>query len=268
MKKHAFNIKHQYSQYLSCIKNLKDTEVAFHFDFSGNYVCKLTTEVQSMHFGASKSQVTIHTGVLYAKEKKAQSFASISASNEHGPEAIWAHLNPILNYVRKEYPHVNAVHFFSDGPATQYKQKKNFFLFTKYTKTMGFPLSTWNFSESAHGKGAADGVGGGLKRRLDDNVKHGLDIPDAYTAYTCLKKSDTTVMAFYINETDIPEYSIEEDLTPVPQTMNLHQISNSETDEIRFRSLSCFCGESRGYCECFDVRKHRLVKVTKTNQND
>ncbi|XP_073962720.1 uncharacterized protein [Choristoneura fumiferana] len=88
IKKHIFNIKHQCAHYLSCIKNLKATEVAIHIDFSENYVCKLATEVQSMHFGASKSQVTIHTGVLYAKEKKPQSFASISASNEHGPEAI------------------------------------------------------------------------------------------------------------------------------------------------------------------------------------
>ncbi|CAH2982329.1 unnamed protein product [Chilo suppressalis] len=269
MKKHAFNIKHQYTQYLLCIKNLKFTEVAIHIDFSENYACKFATEVQSMHFGASKSQVTIHTGVLYAKEKKSQSFASISASNEHGPEAIWAHLNPILIHVRNKYPLVNAVHFFSDGPATQYKQKKNFFLFTKFTVNMGFPLSTWNFSESAHGKGAADGVGGGLKRRLDDNVKHGIDIPDAYTAYTCLKNSDSIVMTFYVNEADIAEYSVEENLIPVPHTMNLHQISNSETNnEIRFRSLSCFCGDSRGYCECFDVRKHRLVKIKKPNQYD
>ncbi|KAJ2945332.1 hypothetical protein O0L34_g9423 [Tuta absoluta] len=100
---------------------------------------------------------------------------------------------------------------------------------------MGFPHSTWNFSESAHGKGAADGVGGGLKRRLDDFVKHGTDIPDAHTAYTLLQNSDTTVMTFYIQEADIAKYSIEGILTPVPQTMNKHQITLTDTiNVIRF----------------------------------
>lgn len=273
MKKHVFNIKHQYAQYLSCITNLKSNEVAIHIDFSENYLCKLSTEVQSMHFGASKAQVTLHTGVLYVKGKTPQSFASISACNDHGPEAIWGHLKPILNYVKTEYPLINAVHFFSDGPATQYKQKKNFFLFTNYVTDMGFPHSTWNFSEAGHGKGAADGVGGAIKRRLDNLVKHGTDIPDAHTAYTLIKNSDSSVMIFYIREADIAENSIEEDLIPVPQTMTLHQICNdvtsNKTNVIRFRCLSCFCdAPQRGYCECFDVKNHCLVKTfTKENKN-
>ncbi|CAG9790422.1 unnamed protein product [Diatraea saccharalis] len=119
MKKHVFNIKHKYAQYLSCITNLKSNEVAIHIDLSENHLCKLSTEVQSMHLGASKPQVTLHTGVLYVNGKKSQSFGSVSACNDHTPEAIWGHLKPILNYVNIQYPLVNAVHFFSDGPVTQ-----------------------------------------------------------------------------------------------------------------------------------------------------
>ncbi|CAG9787961.1 unnamed protein product [Diatraea saccharalis] len=225
MKKHVFNIKHQYAQYLSCITNLKSNEVAIHIDFSENYLCKLSTEVQSMHFGASKPQVTLHTGVLYVKGKKPQSFGSVSACNDHTPEAIWG---------------------------------------------MGFPYSTWNFSEAGHDKGAADGVGGALKRRLDDLVKHGTDIPDAHTAYTLIKNSDTAIMIFYIREDDIAKNSVEEDLVPVPQTMMLHQICNTDkTNVIRFRFLSCFCdAPQRGYCECFEVKNHCLVKTfTKENKS-
>lgn len=68
IKKHVYNIKHQYFQYLTCIKELKDNEVAIHIDFSENYTCKLATEVQSMHFAGSKPQITLHTGVLYRKD--------------------------------------------------------------------------------------------------------------------------------------------------------------------------------------------------------
>ena len=38
--------------------------------------------------------------------------------------------------------------------------------------------STWNFFEASHGKGAADGVGGVLKRTADQIVKQGTDLPD------------------------------------------------------------------------------------------
>lgn len=269
MTKHVFNIKHQYAQYLQCINNLKHTEVALHVDFSENYVCKLVTEVQSMHFGASKSQVTIHTGVLYANDKKSQSFASISPNNEHGPEAIWAHLEPVLQYIKKQYPKVISIHIFSDGPTSQYKQKKNFYLFCKRTKELGFLYSTWNFSEASHGKGAADGVGAGVKRRLDNCVSLGLDVPNALVAYEILQKSDTSILTFFISDSDIEKNQVAVDLTPVPQTMLLHQITNMESaNTIRFRCLSCFCNKSisyRGYCDCLEPKEHQLLIESKKN---
>lgn len=71
-------------------------EVAVHIDFSENYSCKYAKEVQPMHWGAFKPQITIHTGVIYAKYREPQTFASISPNNEHGPQGIWAHLIPVL----------------------------------------------------------------------------------------------------------------------------------------------------------------------------
>lgn len=46
----------------------------------------------------------------------------------------------------------------------------------KKTIKLGFPFSTWNFFEASHGKGAADGVGGDIKRRLNSFVAYGSDI--------------------------------------------------------------------------------------------
>lgn len=131
-KKHAYNIYHQYTEYQHCIKNLDDQSIAVHIDFSENYSCKLSTEIQAMHFGASRQQFTLHTGLIYSKGRNPISFTSISPCNNHGPEAIWAHLTPVLQLVRREFPNAHAIHFFSDGPTVQYKQKKNFFLFCEY----------------------------------------------------------------------------------------------------------------------------------------
>ena len=39
-----------------------------HVDFSENYTCKCSDEVQSMHFGGSHQQASVHTGVYYTKD--------------------------------------------------------------------------------------------------------------------------------------------------------------------------------------------------------
>lgn len=50
-------------------------------------------------------------------------------------------------------------------------------------------MDSWSFFEAAHGKGAADGVGGAIKRNLDTLTAQGLDIPDAKTAFDALSSS-------------------------------------------------------------------------------
>ena len=80
-----------------------------------------------MEFGASKRQISLHTGLLYqAKEKK--TFCTVSDNIHHGPAAIRAHLSRVLTNIRKHYGHMKSVEFFSDGPSSQYKQKYNFYL--------------------------------------------------------------------------------------------------------------------------------------------
>lgn len=107
-------------------------------------------------------------------------------------------LEPVLDYVQAHHPSVSVVHFFSDGPCTQYRQKGNFFLFSTELSKRGFQSGTWNFFEASHGKGAPDGVGGVLKRLADQLVSQGRDIPDAITLYRALLTTGTTVKLFYV----------------------------------------------------------------------
>lgn len=105
-------------------QNLSDTEAILHIDFSENYPCKLAQEIQTFHFGASRDQATLQSGILLVKDQPAIPFTSVSASRDHNPAAIWAHLKLVLGSLSKEYPNNNKIHFFSDGPSTQYRQKK------------------------------------------------------------------------------------------------------------------------------------------------
>jgi hypothetical protein len=118
-----------------------------------------------MHFGASQRQISLHTGVYYAgsSDSKPQCFCTVSDELHHGPSAIWAHLQPVLSKIMTDHPELEIFHFFSDGPVTQYRQKANFFLFSKEMKDLQMKEATWDYSEAGHGKGAADGVGGAVK---------------------------------------------------------------------------------------------------------
>lgn len=145
---------------------------------------------------------------------------------------------------------------FSDGPATQYKQKKNFYLLSKHVEEGPLDYASWSFFEASHGKGAADGLGGAVKRTLEDLV----DIPYATIAFKMLNQSEKKVKTFFISESKIRELQqkVPDTLIALPGTTRVHQIittSNQGSD----RDLSCFCGPKKGFCACYAPKTHDLL---------
>ena len=132
-----------------------------HIDFAENYVGKYADEPQGAHFGASKSQTTLHTGVLYLKDKEPFSFCTISTSLMHGPRAISAYTEPVFEYLEDNHPDVMILHIFSDGPVTQYRQKHNFCIFSHDSR--------WRH-RIFFGKGATGGIRAVLERIADNLV--------------------------------------------------------------------------------------------------
>lgn len=192
-----------------------------HIDFSDNYLCKYSQEIQAVHFGGSHQQATLHTGVLYtAEDQSPLTFCSISPSRRHDPTAIWAHLDPVLGMIRQRYPEVKKLHFFSDGPATQYRQKGNFYILSTEPFKLGFENINWNYFEAGHGKGAPDGVGGALKRSADRAIKHGEDIPNALILYEKLKFTNSSVELLLL------ELSSEDDVESKPEVKKEPTIYN------------------------------------------
>lgn len=59
--KHINNIKHQFSVTKQIKDELKANDILIHCNFSESYSCKLASEVQSLHFGGSRNQVSLHT---------------------------------------------------------------------------------------------------------------------------------------------------------------------------------------------------------------
>lgn len=98
---------------------------------------------------------------------EAESFATVSGSLQHDAVATWAHLQPVLEHITSNHPLAKNIHFLSDGPTSQYRNKVPFYLASTVVFMKGFKTVTWNFTEASHGKEAPDGVGGALKNLAD-----------------------------------------------------------------------------------------------------
>jgi len=259
-RRHVFNIRHQYAKYRELRSKLDDTSCLIHIDFAENYLCQYHKEIQSVHFGGSHQQTTMHTGMLYVGQQSQAAFCTLSDSRVHEPVAIWTYLAPVFEHVRQTYPSVMSVHFFSDGPTTQYRQKKNFFLFCTKLFEYGFLAGTWNFFEASHGKGAADGVGAVLKRTADRLVKQGHDLPTAQEVYNKLCQ-ETNVVLYFVHSASI-DHELEQfnashpDLQTVPGTMILHQLfaDSCHPGQVLYRDVSCFCSGVSAVCQCYDLQ--------------
>jgi len=223
--RHIFNIRHQYKALRYLRENLSHEERVIQIDFSENYNCKYSEEIQSVHFGASQRQISLHSGVAYSSSE-IYPFCTISDCLKHGPAAIWAHMDPVIVDLRNA-TNATRIHFISDGPTTQYRNKHNFYLLSRKVFHYGFTSATWNFLEAGHGKGAADGIGAVIKRTADAIVSvRGNDITNGSDLLKELSNAKTSFKLYEVKESAIEqmESEIQDDVKPIPKTMQIHQV--------------------------------------------
>ena len=85
--KYLYNIKHQYQSIRKLKDKLTENDIILHVDFSENYACKYEAEIQSVNFGASQKQISLHTGVMWS-ETASNGFCTISDDLRHGTGGI------------------------------------------------------------------------------------------------------------------------------------------------------------------------------------
>ena len=66
--------------------------------------------------------------------------------------------------MRKEFPSVKKILYWSDGAASQYKNYKNFTNLSFHEIDFGGICAEWHFFATSHGKSRCDGIGGTVKR--------------------------------------------------------------------------------------------------------
>lgn len=163
---HSF-IATQQAQFISeCKKELKEGELAVLADFSENYSFVVQDAAQGMHW--NNSQATIHPFVVYyqySEEEHHISFVIISDCLHHDTVAVHLFQRALITFLKSALPitDIKKITYFSDGAASQYKNRKNFVNLCSHEADFGIKAE-WHFSATSHGKSACDGVGGTVKR--------------------------------------------------------------------------------------------------------
>lgn len=244
--KHSYDTSHQYAAVQEIERNLKANEAKVVIDFSQNYISKYASEIQSVHFGASKTQFTLHSGVFYYRNENDKnvtcvSFCTASESLRHDAPAVWAHLKPILSLIREKVPQLHTIHFQSDGPTTQYKNKTNFDLFQHHCKKMGLKKATWNITTPGHGKSSADGSGGTAKTLCDRAVHAGRDVISIKDIIDVVSKSKIKI--FHVTLADIEEIDklVRANTKSAPKSQQIFQIMwiQNKSHLLFLNQLSC-----------------------------
>ncbi|GBL78900.1 hypothetical protein AVEN_48877-1 [Araneus ventricosus] len=256
---HVCIIKHQYRSIKFIKENLRIDKILLHMDFSENYSCKYTQEVQSLHFGGFRNQVSLHTAVLYySKDRTVQSvpFCTISEDYRHNNVAICAHLTPVTKKIKNIVPNLNKIHFVHDGTSNQYRNRKMCVLAATFlAKLAKIKILHWHFLEAGHGKEAPDGVGGCLKRTADGIVARGIDIPNFDVLIDQLKINCKGVNIFCVASAEIDDCDkIEVTLPSFADILRAHEISwTKEENLIQIRRLTCTLCLADQHCHHYTI---------------
>lgn len=265
---HVGTIAHQYQAIQNIKNNLTLNDVLIHVDYSENYCCKYHEEIQAVHFGGARQQITMHTGVLYLRNNdtvKPVSFCSLSSNNRHDTMAVWAHLKPIFDWVKAQNLPIYRLHMLSDGPVNQYKNKYMFEMVCRHLKDF-YPEITnfsWHYSEPGHGKGAPDGVGGTLKRTADKVVAEGHDIVDLNSLKPILQSRCPSILLFEVTTEDI---SLMDDLIKQSRTIPTFRGTQKirqfvfSNNTLQCRRLSCI--------DCIEDCTHYHLGYFQQNQSN
>lgn len=248
---HIHNIEVQYTTMKNLKENLTASEAVIHVDFSENYALKYAEEVQSFHFGGSRQQVTLHTSVINTHNfslgaLRPISVCTISSCLRHDVAAIWAHLIPLKKQALEINPFITTIHFLSDSPISQYRNKFMFYVISQLRNDFEYISKiTWNYTEAGHGKGAPDGVGVVLKRTADKMVHYGRDIGDFDSFCEVLKDNVENINIIIVKEDSIKETLIPKKLKAFKgKVPSVHQVHwDLFSTKLTLRKVSCFlCG--------------------------
>ena len=276
LKSHVHRMKTQYEQ----IKVLKDQLIPhhaiIHMDFAENYSCKSVDEIQSAYW--NQQAVTLHPAVLYKRNienqpLQHQSYVIISDDLNHNASTVITFVREIIKEIRQVDPQTEYLHFWTDSPTSQYRNRTIFNFIANLEETAGIK-ACWNYFEAGHGKGPCDGLGGTTKRMADQAMKAGkVVIQDAkdFFAWTQSSACSTQNVKFRFIAKEQCEI-VGKELEAIPTktikgTMKIHAIVGKGSNSILVREVSCYCNSCVKGEHC-DTWNSEITSTDTTEKQD
>ena len=228
---HVYNIRRQFQELRHLKEQLRQDEIIIHEDFSENFQLKHQREIMESHW--SNESVTVFTAVVYYKDDNKDlqhlSYALISDELSHDKRSVYVFNKALLDAVSREMS-FKQMHYWSDGAGSPFKNRFNL------ACVLYHPLdyetqATWSFFETAHGKGAVDGVGGAVKRAVWRAILQDRAVVNSAEEFARVAENECLkVKVLYIPKEDITQ--VEEQrhqrwnvCIPIPETYSIHFVS-------------------------------------------
>lgn len=203
VKKHSFLAKVQLQQIKELKLKLKEDEAIIQEDFSENFSIKQQDEIMSAHW--MNESVTLFTAVIY-QNSTSTSYVVISDEVHHDKYAVFCFNQVILrNYISDRGNTVQQLHVFSDGAASQFKNRYTLSNILKPQMVHDtIQHIDWSFFATAHGKGPIDGVGGTVKRAVWHRIlQKRVVINSARDFAEVAKESCPNINIIYVESQDV-----------------------------------------------------------------
>ena len=255
-KGHIDRVKEQYGAVKTMKEKLPANHVMVQMDFSENYTCSTLEEIQSAYWNSS--MVTLHPAVIYYRdsgnELKHSSYVYVSEVLNHNAAMVVSIIDKLVKTVKTVVPGLEHIHFWTDSPSSQYRNKTIFDVINRFPELYG-PQASWHYFESGHGKGPCDGVGGTTKRNADNAIKQGKAlIQDASDFYTWATQNEKGIHYEFVSEEEYNNNKVivdqrNSEIKPVKGSMTIHAVIGGKDGDgkIAIRSTTCACDE------CFSV---------------
>ena len=185
---------------------LPGTEATVQCDFAENWGDKFQNEPAAVYFDSN--QTTIHPMVVHYKTAendrlRSQSYVAVcSDSKTHNAGAIYTFIGRLVAILKRLLPQLARIHFISDSPASQYRNKTMVQVVHRFQQCFGLTAS-WTWLESGHGKGPCDGVGGAVKRKARNLAKGGAVIRGADEFYQVFNAAGGKVELIHVDPKEV-----------------------------------------------------------------
>ena len=233
-------IKREQSKYFEKLKEeVSDEKIVLQVDFAENFNMKEQDEIQKAHWNSKP--LSIFTAYVWSKNENF-CFALPSLDVTHDKFVVDAAFEIILNYITTVLPNIRVVNCFSDGAASQFKQRFHFRNLLQIANDRNIDLS-WHFFATSHGKGVVDGIGGTVKRLVWSAVLAGEVCRSAEDFVKIAKKKTKKVILIEITKNNIDNSkakleSIFKTAKLVPETLKMHSVKVVDDDTLEFRYYS------------------------------